>query len=49
MILVLDVGNTDVVLGVYKGKELVDFWRISTDKNKTSDEHQILIYQFFSV
>ena len=47
MILVLDVGNTDVVLGVYKGKELVDFWRISTDKNKTSDEHQILIYQFF--
>ncbi|MDI9476692.1 MAG: type III pantothenate kinase [Natronincolaceae bacterium] len=47
MILVLDVGNTDIVLGVYSGKELIDFWRISTDKNKTSDEYRILIYQFF--
>lgn len=47
MIFVLDAGNTDIVLGVYRGKELVDFWRISTDKNKTSDEYKILIYQFF--
>lgn len=47
MIFVLDVGNTDIVLGVYSGKKLMDFWRISTDKNKTSDEYEILIYQFF--
>lgn len=47
MILVLDVGNTNIVLGVYHKKELVDFWRISTDKNKTSDEYSMLIYQFF--
>ena len=47
MIFVLDVGNTDIVLGVYSGKKLVDHWRISTDKNKTSDEYKILIYQFF--
>ena len=47
MILVLDVGNTDIVLGVYRDRKLMDFWRISTDKNKTSDEYGILIYQFF--
>lgn len=47
MILVLDVGNTDIVLGVYSDKKLVDSWRISTDKNKTSDEYRILIHQIF--
>ncbi len=47
MILVLDVGNTNIVLGVYRGNELIDFWRIATDKNKTSDEYSILIQQFF--
>lgn len=47
MILVFDVGNTNIVLGVYRGKELVDYWRIATDKNKTSDEYNILIHQFF--
>lgn len=47
MIFVLDVGNTDIVLGVYSSKKLMDHWRISTDKNKTSDEYKILFYQFF--
>ena len=48
MLLVVDVGNTNVVLGVYRGKELVDFWRIGTDKEKTSDEYSVLIDQLFS-
>lgn len=48
MLLVIDVGNTNVVLGVYRGKELVDFWRIGTDKEKTSDEYSVLIDQLFS-
>ncbi len=47
LILVFDVGNTNTVLGVYKGKELVNFWRISTDRNKTSDEYGILINGLF--
>lgn len=47
MILVLDVGNTNIVLGVYQGEKLIDFWRAATDKNKTSDEYSIFIYQFF--
>lgn len=47
MILVFDVGNTNIVLGVYHDRELVDFWRIATDKNKTSDEYAMLINQLF--
>jgi len=47
MILVFDVGNTNIVLGVYRGKELIDYWRIATDKDKTSDEYSIVIHQFF--
>lgn len=47
MILVFDVGNTNIVLGVYREKELIDYWRIATDKDKTSDEYAILIHQCF--
>lgn len=47
MILVFDVGNSNIVLGVYKGKELLNSWRISTDRNKTSDEYGIMIDRLF--
>lgn len=47
MILVIDVGNTNIVLGIYGGRSLIKSWRISTDKNKTSDEYGALIRQFF--
>ncbi|KHF38315.1 type III pantothenate kinase [Halalkalibacter okhensis] len=38
MIMVVDVGNTNIVLGVYKGKELHYHWRIATSRQKTEDE-----------
>lgn len=47
MILVFDVGNTNIVLGVYEGEELLNSWRMSTDRNKTSDEYGVLISQLF--
>lgn len=47
MILVYDVGNTNIVLGIYKGEKLLDFWRIATDTQKTADEYGILIKQLF--
>jgi type III pantothenate kinase len=43
MILVFDVGNTNMVLGVYKGKDLIENFRISTERAKTSDEYGMLI------
>lgn len=47
MLLVFDVGNTNMVLGIYKNKELIKYWRINTDKDKTSDEYGMLINSLF--
>ena len=47
MLLVFDVGNTNMVLGIYKDNELIKDWRINTDKEKTSDEYGILISSLF--
>jgi type III pantothenate kinase len=47
MLLVFDVGNTNMVLGIYKNKELLKHWRINTDKEKTSDEYGVLINSLF--
>ncbi|NLY86569.1 MAG: type III pantothenate kinase [Tissierellia bacterium] len=47
MLLVIDVGNTNIVLGVYKDDKLLYDWRIATDKDKTSDEYGLLFEQIF--
>ncbi|MDV4150266.1 type III pantothenate kinase [Clostridium sp. AL.422] len=47
MILVVDVGNTNIVLGLYKGSNNIASWRISTDSKKTSDEYSIQVMQLF--
>lgn len=47
MLLVVDVGNTNIVLGIYRDKELLCHWRISTDRQRTSDEYGILIHNLF--
>lgn len=48
MILVLDVGNTNIVLGIYEKKELLHHWRISTNRSATVDEYGITIHNLFS-
>ena len=48
MILTLDVGNTNIKAGVFNGPELVDYWRISTDRTKSSDEYGILLLNLFA-
>lgn len=45
MILAIDVGNTNIVVALFDGEELKNSWRISTDKNKTSDEIGITLCQ----
>ena len=42
MLLVIDVGNTHTVFGVYEKEKLKHFWRISTDLKKTEDEFAML-------
>ena len=38
MLLTIDIGNTQTVIGVYDGSELVRMWRIATNKADTADE-----------
>jgi type III pantothenate kinase len=44
-LLVVDVGNTNVVLGIYRGDELVGSWRLATARERTADEYGILTKQ----
>ncbi|SEG12622.1 type III pantothenate kinase [Caloramator fervidus] len=47
MLLVFDVGNTNIVVGAYKGKKLLDVWRLSTNLPRTSDEYGIAVINLF--
>lgn len=48
MILAIDVGNTNIVAGIYKDEKLLVHWRIATDRNKTEDEYGMLFNQLFA-
>lgn len=47
MILLFDVGNTNIVLGVYDERVLTHHWRVSTDKSRTMDEYAVVIKNLF--
>lgn len=47
LLLVIDVGNTNIVFGVYEGDKLLYDWRIATSKDRTSDEYGLLFEQIF--
>lgn len=49
MIFVIDIGNTNIVMGVYRGETLLHLWRVSTDIKKTSDEYQITVKNLFLI
>lgn len=47
MIFVMDVGNTDIVLGIYDNTELVAYWRMATTHNRSGDEFGMIILELF--
>lgn len=47
MLLVIDVGNTHTVMGIYDGRNLIKDWRIRTEKNRTEDEFNVLATNLF--
>jgi type III pantothenate kinase len=49
MLLVIDVGNTNMALGVYEGQQLVASWRLTTDRERTVDELGILCRNLFKL
>jgi type III pantothenate kinase len=48
MLLTVDVGNTNTVLGVFEGAELRVHWRLTTRREQTADEYGILVRNLFS-
>jgi len=48
MILVVDVGNTHTVIGLYHGKKLTHHWRLLTEAERTADEYGVLLRSLFS-
>lgn len=47
MLLVIDVGNSNIVVGIYRDDTLLRDWRVSSDRSRTSDEYAILIHDLF--
>jgi type III pantothenate kinase len=43
MLLVVDVGNTHTVLGLYDGQTLVRHFRVASDRNRTEDELHVML------
>src|SRR5256885_12560169 len=49
MLLTIDVGNTNSVLGVFRGEELVANWRLTTARQQTVDEYGVLTRNLFTL
>jgi type III pantothenate kinase len=49
MLLAIDIGNTNTVLGLFKDSDLVHDWRIRTEVNMTIDEYAITLRSLFAV
>jgi type III pantothenate kinase len=48
-LLAVDVGNTNTVLGVFRGADLVAHWRIQTTAGRTSDEYAVLVHSLLEL
>ncbi|MGH9226733.1 MAG: type III pantothenate kinase [Acidimicrobiales bacterium] len=49
MLLAIDAGNTQTVVGLYDGDKLLEPWRLATDAERTSDEHALIIRQLLDL
>ena len=49
MLLAIDVGNTQTVIGVFRDDELVDHWRLGTDARRTADELALTLQGFLGL
>jgi len=47
MLLTIDIGNTNIAMGVFREKELINHWKLMTDRLKTNDEYGILLRSLF--
>jgi type III pantothenate kinase len=49
MLLCIDIGNTNTVIGVYHEEKLINHWRMSTDRKKTRDEYVLTLLGLFKL
>jgi type III pantothenate kinase len=49
ILFVIDVGNTNIVLGLYRGETLTHHWRLQTEPERTADEYGILTLQLLEL
>jgi type III pantothenate kinase len=49
MLLAVDIGNTNIVFGLFEGDQINNHWRISSDKSKTSDEYGVLFKKLIDI
>lgn len=48
MLLAIDVGNTNVTLGVFEGERLLGTWRLASDRERLADEYSVLVLSLLS-
>ncbi|MBI1801806.1 MAG: type III pantothenate kinase [Chloroflexi bacterium] len=48
MLLAVDIGNSNIVLGLYDNDRLMDSWRAATDSRRTADEYAVMTYDFLA-
>jgi len=48
MILTMDIGNTNIKCAIFDGSEMLNYWRISTNRTMTSDEYGMLMLNLFT-
>ncbi|MCU0494291.1 MAG: type III pantothenate kinase [Chloroflexaceae bacterium] len=49
MLLTIDIGNTNIKLGVYEGATLLTHWRVTTERNRLADEYAVLVRNLFAM
>jgi len=47
MLLTVDIGNTNIKLGIYDGAELHSYWRVATERLRLADEYAVLLHNLF--
>ena len=48
MLLCVDIGNTNIKIGVFDGDQLVQRWRLATERERLADEYAVLVSSLFS-
>lgn len=48
MVILFDIGNTNIKIGVLEGDNIVKTWRVATDHNKTADEYGMVFYDLLA-